>query len=284
MMPVMHVITLCVVAANWVTAVEQTKITSSAPSFLLSYIPPLGQVAEYSLSIRVDGYQTSLDERGAVKWSCEATTTEEVIARARDGAIWLRARGAIEKARDATGVFSGALPMELPAVQFRLTPRGEVLEVSPATGESIVDARGRALLSMLPQVTPPILPGHPVRVGDMWTYEAQDEVQTNQLVSIEDGFARVRVSSQSRLVSREAVPELGLATDLEGEVTQDSLLHLRLSTGLVERHVGEIRMQTTSTATLDLAEGPQIFDIQADLGIRFDLVLTRLNGKPTTSS
>ena len=255
-----------------------------APGPQLAYDPPLGQVAEYQLSLTVAGTQTSLDERVVVKWRGEATTREEVIARARDGAIWLRVRSTIESARDATGVLSGAFPLDLPTVQYRLSQRGEVLDVSTATGEVAPDERGRVLLALVSQMTPPVLPAGPVCLGDTWSYENEDGVQTSQLVSLEDDLACLHLNSTSRPHLRDGVAELGLTTDLTGEAAQDSLLYLQVSTGQVVRHVGDVRLRTASKTTLELPEGPQVFDIQADFDIGFDVLLTRLNGEPVTAS
>ncbi|MBN1460817.1 MAG: hypothetical protein JXA57_14895 [Armatimonadetes bacterium] len=255
-----------------------------APGLQLAYDPPLGQVAEYQLSMSVAGTQTSLDERVVVKWRGEATTREEVIARARDGAIWLRAWSTIESARDATGVLSGAFPLDLPTVQYRLSSRGEVLDVSTATGELSPDARGRALLALVSQMAPPVLPYYPICVGDTWSYENEEGVQTSRLVSLEDGIACLHFKSTSHPHLRDGVAELGLTTDLTGEATQESQLYLQVSTGQVVRHVGDVRLRTASKTTLELPEGLHVFDIQADFDISLDVRLTRLNGEPVIAS
>jgi hypothetical protein len=104
-------------------------------------------------------------------------------------------------------------------------------------------------------------------------------VQTSQLVSLEDGVACIHLKGVSHPHLQDGVAQLGLATDLSGEVTQDSLLYLQIATGQVLRHSGEVRLKTASTTTLALAEGPKVFDMQADLNIDFDLVLTRLDGE-----
>jgi hypothetical protein len=164
-----YLLSLCALAANCLAVVPSTGTASSATGVGLAYDPPLGQVAEYRLSMTVNGTQTSLDERVTVRWRGEGTTREEVIARARNGEVWLRARSTLESARDATGVLSGAFPLKLPAVQYRLSPRGEIIDVSSATGERVPDARGRALLALVSQMTPPVLPERPVCVGDSWS-------------------------------------------------------------------------------------------------------------------
>ena len=98
------------------------------------------------------------------------------------------------------------------------------------------------------------------------------------------GARVLHLNSTSHPHIRDGVAELGLTTDLTGEATQESQLYLQVSTGQVVRHVGDVRLRTTSKTTLELPEGPQVFDIQADFDISFDVLLTRLNGEPMTAS
>jgi len=250
----------------------------------LRYERPLGQTATYHVSLAAAGHQVSLGERLPVRWSAEVEYTEEVIARGRDGVVWLRVRSRPMAVEDATGRWQGPLAEPWPEMEVRLTSRGEVVDVSLAAGEGPSDVRRRALVSLIGQPNPVVLPSGRAAVGEGWEWAKSGAWQRNRLVGLEgEGERRVaRVASESfaPLEMEERSEALGLAARLEGEVKGESQLDLLLAEGVPARHQGEMRVQTRSEVSLALPGAEKTFAMESDLRIAFDMRLVSIDGTP----
>lgn len=255
---------------------------------LLRYDPPLGQVAEYHVTLEVRGEQTSLGESLPVRWRGGLEVTEEVIAKGVDGTLWLRVRTDIVEARDATGTLAGAMPAHYPAVHVRMSPLGEVVDVSVATGERASGPRERAFLSLATQPGLAVLPAGRVEAGDEWRADTGGGRQINRLLSLSESSSGVVALISSRragdLELSEGSSALGLHTSLRGHMTQASELRLLLGQGLVLEHKGQTELHTNSVASLDLPDGAEQFDIQAELTVDFDVQLVAVDGQPVGPS
>ncbi len=263
---------------------KPSEAPAARAGFELRYDRPLGQVAEYRMVLDVRGEQTSLGERLPVRWRAELEIVEEVIAKGLDGTLWLRVQGRLLKVTDYTGNLAGGMPPNWPAVQVRMTPRGELLDVSAATGEQAAGPRARAFLSLLAQPEFVILPAHRVEPGDRWQADAGGARQVNQLVSLSETatgtIACISSSKSTDLAVREASPALGLETDLTGRSTDESELQLLVEKGLALSHSGEMDLRSKSTASLDLGGTTQVFDISANLRVAFEVQLLAVDGRP----
>lgn len=253
----------------------------------LRYDPPLGEVARYRVSLKVEGEQVSLGERLPVAWKAEAQVTEEVVARESDGSFWLRTTARLSDVTGGNGMFANGAPTEWPEVRLHLSRRGEVLETARAdiAGESGV--REQALASLISESSPIILPHGAVQSGDAWQVEAGGARQSNRLVSLQgEGDSRVaRVASVATwpLTLDESVPELGLETHLTGEARETSESELLVRTGLVRRQKGRTHLVTKSEVTLSLPDGPKVFPIESNLTVTFDIRLISVDGRPMGS-
>ncbi|MCJ7821939.1 MAG: hypothetical protein MUQ26_02460 [Armatimonadetes bacterium] len=250
----------------------------------LEYRRPLGQVVEYRLFIDASGEQTALEERRPVRLSAELALTEEVIAQGKDGALWLRVGARAVDVKDPSGTFATGKRGDWPDIRVRMTPRGEVLDVSLATGEDRPGMAERSFVSLMVQPAPVVLPLHPVAVGDEWEWESGEARQQSRLVEVSgegaNRVARIASESQSPLELTEASDALGLTTRMSGDVTQRSDVELLLAHGLVARHKGHMDIRTNSEVTLELPEGQRTFEMQSTLKIDFDLRLARIDGQP----
>jgi len=272
------------IAALAVLATALSPVSELVPSGVgLSYQRPLGQVAEYRLLLEVRGEQISLGERRPVRVSAELAFTEEVVAQERDGVMWLRVGARPVEARDASGTFAARGREHWPHVQVRMTPRGEVLDVSLATGEHWAGVAERSFVSLMAQPAPVVLRPGRTAVGDEWEWESAGASQRSRLVEVRgEGAGQVaRIVSESRapLELTEGSEALGLATRVSGDVAQQSEVDLLVARGLVARHKGEMEVHTKSEVTLALPEGPRVFDMRSDLQIEFDLKLVRVDGE-----
>ena len=275
------------VAALAVVATSLLPATRLVPSGIdLQYRRPLGQVAQYHLLLRVEGSQVSLGERRPVRVRAEVEFAEEVIAHERGGGLWLRVRTRPLKVEDPSGTFSRGREGEWPEVRVRMTPRGEVLDVSLAAGDRQAGAAERSFAALMSQPAPVILPPNRVEVGAEWVWERDGAVQRSRLLEIigegEEQVARIVSEGHSRLRLEEGSEALGLMTLLSGEVTQHSQLDLLSDRGMPARHKGEMRVQTNSQVTLNLPEGPEAFEMLSDLRIEFDLRLVSVDGEPVS--
>jgi hypothetical protein len=250
----------------------------------LRYERPLGQVATYRLGLSVTGEQVSLGERLPVRWRAEVEYREEVIARGPGEVLWLRARGRPVVVEDGTGGWRGPLAEPWPELEVRLTETGEVRETSLAVGEESANVRRRALVSLMAQPRPVVLPAAPVAVGEEWEWQDGGARQTNRLVGLEgEGEARVaRVVSEgiSPLKMEERSEALGVTARLTGETRRRSELALLLGQGVPLRHQGEISLKTRSEVSLALPDGEETFVMESDLRVEFDLRLVSIEGKP----
>ena len=274
-----------VVAALAVLAAALSPAGAAAPSGIeLEYRRPLGQVVEYRLFINANGEQTALEERRPVRLSAELALTEEVIAQGKDGALWLRVGARAVEVKDPSGTFGTGRRGDWPEVRVRMTRRGEVLDVSLATGEHRPGMAERSFVSLMAQPAPVILPPGRVAVGDEWEWQSGEARQRSRLVEVSgEGakrVARIASESQSPLELAEASDALGLMTRMSGDVTQRSEVELLLAQGLVARHKGHMDIRTKSEVTLDLPEGQRTFEMQSMLKIDFDLRLARIDGQP----
>jgi len=254
------------------------------PGVELTYDRPLGQVAQYRMSLDARGEQKSLGERLPVRWKAQFEFVEEVVAKGTDGTLWLRVRARLLDVTDSAGTLAGGMPPRWPAVQVRLNPRGELIDVSAAIGEPDPGPRERGLMALMVQPGAIVLPARRVQVGEEWTYECGRIRQTSRLLSITtsggDEVARIVSSGSSPLALDESSPALGLTTHLTGRVQQESQIDLLLAGGLVARHAGEMHLEAKSEAALDLPDGPAPFEMETDLRVAFDVQLATIDGQP----
>jgi hypothetical protein len=167
-----------------------------------------------------------------------------------------------------------------------MTRRGEVLDISLATGEHEPGMAERSFVSLMSQPAPVVLPPGRMEVGDEWEWESGEARQRSRLLEVSgEGAERVaRIASESRspLELAEGSDALGLAAQMSGHVAQRSELDLLLAHGLVVRHKGQMEVQTKSEVTLELPEGPRTFDMEGILKVDFDLRLVRIDGQPAS--
>jgi hypothetical protein len=261
--------------------------TAPVRGALLRYDRPLGQLARYHISLDVHGVEVSLGERLPVKWQAEVEVAEEVIARGADGSVWLRVTSRLTDVTDSNGVFANGATVEWPETRLHLSPRGEVLETAQPDTKGDARARERAFAALVTQVSPIILPQGPAQPGDQWQVETGSGRQTNRLLSLQGSgdrqVARIASVATSPLAIDESVDELGLRTHLAGEARQTSELDLLLSSGLVRRHTGRTHIVTRSQTTLSLPDGPQVFNMESNLTIAFEIRLLTVDGRPVGS-
>ena len=226
---------------------------------VLRYHRPLGQVAQYHLSLDVQGGEVSLGERLPVRWKAEAEVSEEVIARAGDGSFWLRVTSRPIETTGGNGAFANGAAAQWPGIRLHLSPRGEVLEAAEPETRGPAPARERAFAALMTDASPVILPEGPVVPGDHWQGQSNASHQTNRLVSLQGGgdkqIARIASVATSPLTLDETVDQLGLQTHLSGEARQSSELWLLVASGLVRRQTGRTHIVTKSQTTLSLPEG-----------------------------
>jgi hypothetical protein len=283
MLSLIPILSLLATICYPVAAAPATDASPPPAGIELTYNRPLGQVARYRMSLDARGEQRSLGERLPVRWKAQFELVEEVVAKGTDGALWLRVRARLLDATDSAGTLAGGMPDRWPAVQVRLTPRGELIDVSPAIGEPDPGPRERGLASLMMQPGAIVLPAGRVQVGDEWTYESAGIRQASRLLSIAapggDEVARIASTGSSPLALDEASPALGLTTRLTGRVQQESRFDLLVASGLVARHTGEMRLETRSEAALDLPDGPAPFEMETDLRVAFDVQLLAIDGQ-----
>jgi len=277
---------LSLLAATCYPFVGVAAATAAPPpaGLELSYDRPLGQVARYHMSLDAQGEQRSLGERLPVRWKAQFELIEEVVAKGTDGTLWLRVQARLLDLTDAAGTLAGGMPARWPALQVRLSPRGELIDVSPATGEPDPGPRQRGLAALMVQPGPIVLPDRGVQVGDEWEYEAGTTHQANRLLSItqvgRQKVARIAGSGSSPLALDQSSPALGLITRLTGHLQQQSRMDLLLGRGLAERHTGEMHLETKSEVALQLPDGPAPFEMESDLKVAFDVHLVAIDGQP----
>ena len=270
-----------IVFAVAVFATSLTSMCAPAPGRVeLRYRRPLGQLAKFRLSLQVEGEQVSLGERRPVNMRAEMELSEEVIAQEREGVLWLRVRARLVEVRDPTGTFSG-LGDRWPETRVRMTSRGELLEVSPASGEPGTDPLARAFVSLLAQPGPVVLPpSGGARAGEEWEWEDCGSRQRNSLVGVEgegdQRIAHLSSDSSAPLELEEGSEALGLKVHLKGEYSCTSHLDLLLAQGVVARQQGEMRVHARSEVTLALPEAPEKISTETDLRILFDLRLAEI--------
>jgi hypothetical protein len=260
-------------------ATSLTSICGPAPGRVeLRYRRPLGQVATFRLSLQVEGEQVSLGERRPVNMRAELELSEEVVAQERDGVLWLRVRARPVEVRDPTGTFRG-MSDRWPEMRVRITPRGELLDVSPAVGQPKPDPLARAFMSLTAQPAPAILPPcGGARAGQQWDWRKGGATQTNVLVGV-DGegdqqLAHMTTTSTAPLELNAGSDALGLKVRLKGHQSCASQLDFLVAHGVVARQQGEMQLRAQSEITLALPEGPEEFSTQMEMRILFDLRLT----------
>jgi hypothetical protein len=279
---------LVLLSAGMYAPTEVPAAAAPARGTLLRYDRPLGQIAQYHITLDVQGVEVSLDERLPVKWRAKVQISEEVIARAADGSIWLRVTSRPIDVTAGNGVFANGAAIEWPATQLHVSPRGEVLEIAQPATPGDPRARERTFAQLMTQSSPVVLPEGPVEPRDEWQVETKGARQTNRLLSVNgsgDGaLARIASAITLPLALDETIDELGLMTHLAGESRQTSELELLLSSGLVRRHKGRSHIVTRSQTTLSLPDGPQVFEMESDLMMSFDIRLVAVDGRPVGSS
>lgn len=287
MLSLLPILALLTAVCYPVAAAPETGVPPPPAGLALTYDRPLGQVALYRMSLDARGEQRSLGERLPVRWKAQFELVEEVVAKGIDGTLWLRLRARLLDVTDSAGTLAGGMPARWPVVQVRLTPRGELIDVSPAIGEPDPGPRERGLASLMMQPGAIMLPDGRVQVGEEWSYESAGIRQTSRLLSISgpegDEAARIATTGSSPLALDEASPALGLTTRLTGRLQQESQLDLLVARGLVERHTGKMHLETKSQAALDLPEGAAPFEMETDLEIAFDVQLLAIDGQPVES-
>ena len=283
MLSLLPILSLLAAICHPVAAAPATGTAPGHPGIELTYDRPLGQVAQYRMSLKARGEQRSLGERLPVRWKAQFELVEEVVAKGTDGTLWLRVRARHLDVTDSAGTLAGGMPARWPTLQVRLTPRGELIDVSPAIGEPDPGPRERALASLMMQPGAIVLPEGRVQVGEEWTYESGGIRQTSRLLSVAasggDEVARIATTGSSPLALDEASPALGLTTRLTGRVQQESEVDLLVAQGLVARHRGEMHLETKSQVALDLPDGPGPFEMETDLRVTFDVQLIAIDGQ-----
>jgi len=284
MLAIIPVIALLAAASHPVAAAHLNEVAAAPAGIELTYDRPLGQITQYRLALDARGEQKCLGERLPVRWKAQFEIVEEVVAKGIDGTLWLRVRARLLDVRDSAGTLAGGMPARWPAVQMKLTPRGELIDVSPAIDETNPGIRERSLASLMLQPGAIVLPSAPVQAGDEWTHDAAGVQQTSRIVSIAgpegDETARISTVASSSLALDEASPALRLATRLTGQMQQESEADLLVGRGLVARHTGELHLATQSQSTLDLPNGAVPFEMEADLTVVFNVKLVAIDGKP----
>jgi len=261
-------------------------VAPPAAGMALSYSRPLGQIARYHMTVEARGEQISLDEHIPVKWQAEIELTEEVIARGQDGSLWLRVKGGPIAVKDGNSVFASGMMNEWPQMDLHVSRLGEVLEASPSGSAAGMGERERAFVALAAQPPTIMLPDRNVQPGDEWQWEREGARQVNRLVSVTGAgdtlVANLSSSGAAPLRLEESDPRLGIATRMTGNVTYDSKAGLLVAQGLVQRHKGEMRLRTKSETTLDTAEGRELFEMESELTVAFEvrLVGARDPGRP----
>jgi hypothetical protein len=223
-----------------------------------------------------------------VQWRAELHVVEEVVAKSVDGTIWLRVGGHIVKASDAAGTLVAGMPGRWPAVHMRVSPLGEVIDVSVATGETAAGAREHAFMSLFAQPGLVVLPADRVEPGDTWETRNREGHQTSELLSVQESpmgeIAVISTGREAALGLAKGSTALGLHTDSDGRVTETSELRLLLEKGLVLGHTGEMEMRMNSAVSLSLPGGTETFDIEASLAVDFEVQLVAVNGRSPGAS
>ncbi len=254
---------------------------------ILRYDRPVGQVARYHVALDVRGAEVSLDERIPVRWKAQFDLSEEVIAREPDGSFWLRVVSSPMVSTDGNGVFANDAAMRWPVVRLHISQRGELLEpVQPETNDQS-RAVERALASLITEAGPVTFPENPVLPRSRWTSQCAEATQTNRLVALKGApgreVARISSMTASPLALEEEIAELGLVTSLTGQSRQTSEIEFLTASGLVRRQSGSARITTQSQVTLALPGGQQLFTLQSDLTMAFNLRLVAINGQPVSA-
>jgi hypothetical protein len=250
----------------------------------LRYRRPVGQVAKYRLSLEARGKQVGLGERLPVIWRAEMELTEEVISVGRGGVLRLRVHGRPVVVSDAVGTLAAGMMVDWPHLEFGVTPRGEVLDVSLALEEPKATCRARSLATLAAEPAPVVLPVGWIEVGADWRWERDGAHQINELVEVEgEGewrIARIASTARAPLSLQEESEALGIRTRLWGEVAQQSQMDLLVSRGLPARQEGEMHVRTCSEVVLSLPEGGEIFWMESDIVVTFRLRLLTVDGLP----
>lgn len=267
---------ICLVAVLGTFLLPFAPLESSAErGVLLRYAPALGSVAHHRLILHARGEQVSLGEHLPTDWRGQMAVREEVVGRGADGQIWLRTSGRLLDITDATGSLAGGLPQQWPAVEMRISSRGELLALEGAVGEDISTARQRAFVEMVGRPRPVVLPMGPVEIGDCWEWRGNGVVQRSRLLGIEERAGRllatIATEAETPLELDEHVAALGLHTHLTGRVEETSELTLAVGDGAIERHTGQLQITTDSRVRLELAEGDERFEMESRLVIDFDM-------------
>jgi len=258
---------------------------SAAPALTaetLAYRAEVGRVTEYRVTTKTTGQQVSLGERRPINVEAEYQVREEVLSTDPDGNARVRVTGRTVSVKDATRAFGGPR-LDLPPVELRVSPRGEILGAGAITPEGAAGMRKNATAALLAQSLPVIMPSGPVEAGMKWDWVKGDATQTNHLVETTGENPRVaHIASVARspVVFRERSEALGMTARLTGLETQVSTLDLALDTGVTLRHKGNLVMETKTEVQMESAEGPRTFQIELRLRVEFDSRLVKLDGKP----
>jgi len=271
------------------TAVLALALSTAAPApcapsgVELRYQRPLGQVAEYRLSLVARGQQVDLGERIPVRIRAEIALREEVIGVERTGAVWLRVEARPVSVSDPTGTFGTGGLGRWPRLEFRIAPTGEVLGCSLAAGEADGGPATSALASLAAGLPAMVLPDHPVSVDDTWEWAAGGASQTSRLISfISDGEPVARIATEARcpITIDEHSEALGLTVTGSGEESETAETQFLVGRGLVGRQRGTARITTESEVVLSLPEETERLPLKSDLTVEFDLRLVRVDGEP----
>ena len=252
------------------------------PAETLAYRAEAGRVTEYRVTTKARGQQVSLGERRPINVEAEYEVREEVLSTDPEGNARLRVTGRTVSVKDLTRAFGGPR-LDLPPVELRLSPRGEILGAGAITPEGAPGMRENATAALLAQSLPVIMPSGPVEAGMKWEWVKGEATQTNHLVETtgeNPRVARIASSARAPVVFEERSEALGMTAHLTGLETQVSTLDLALDSGVTLRHKGNLVMETKTKVRMESAEGPRTFQIEMHLRVEFDSRLVKLDGKP----
>lgn len=253
---------------------------SPAAAEMLTYRGAVGRVAEYRVTVQATGQQTSLGESRPVRVEAEYAVREEVLSCDAEGNLQLQVTGRVVKVKDTTRAFSNQR-LDLPPVLLLVSPRGELLGAEALSGET--GMRERAAAELLPQFLPVLLPTGPVEPGQTWEGESQGVKQTNRLLEVKAGRARIASQVRAPLSFADTSGALGLSTTVTGRQTQTSTLELDLISGLALQHKGNLVLQAGTEVAMETPEGRRRFPLELELRVAFESRLVRLEGRPLAS-
>jgi hypothetical protein len=257
-------------------ACASAVLAQPAAPYQLAYGGRLGETAVSRLILTAEGEQTSLDERRPVRLEAEYELRERVVSVEPDGSFRIEVNSHLVRAKDPSHLLNGYGDPK--PQQVRVSARGEMLEVAPsADGAGLRERAATALLGQ-PQLV--VLSEGSMEAGAAWDWAKEGRTQTNRLVAVQGGVAKVTSAGKGPVSLHERSQALGLSTDLEGTVEQTSTLELELATGHLRRHRGTMTLRTDTEIGLAAETGSRTLHATLRLQITFDERLVRVEGPP----